>query len=45
MFLWWPAILYSVLNYVCLLMANKWMMIIIIMMATVNWYHAISVTV
>ena len=26
MFLWWPAILYSVLNYVCLLMANKWMM-------------------
>jgi len=27
MFLWWPAILYSVLNSVCLLMANKWMMI------------------
>ena len=26
MFLWWPAILYSVLNSVCLLMANKWMM-------------------
>ena len=26
MFLWWPAILYSVLKSVCLLMANKWMM-------------------
>ena len=26
MFLWWPAILYSVLNSVCLLMVNKWMM-------------------
>ena len=30
MFLWWPAILYSVLNSVCLLMANKWMMMMII---------------
>ena len=29
MFLWWPAILYSVLYSVCLLMANKWMMMMI----------------
>ena len=36
MFLWWPAILYSVLNSVCLLMANKWMMMMMIQVICSN---------
>jgi len=40
MFLWWPAILYSVLfNYVCLLMANKWMMMMMLCYS-VNYYSS-----
>jgi len=42
MFLWWPAILYSVLKSVCLLMANKWMMMIIIITMTMTIKNARS---